>query len=61
MITIELVTIAQIPPFAEVTLRTSLDGWADTDIEGSYQNGRWFSELIDPKYLAGFECNTKWI
>ncbi|MCG8361878.1 MAG: GMC oxidoreductase [Pseudanabaenales cyanobacterium] len=56
MITIELVTIAQIPPFAEVTLRTSLDGWADTDIEGGYQNGRWFFELIDPKYLAGFEC-----
>jgi choline dehydrogenase-like flavoprotein len=56
MITIELATIAHIPPFAEVTLRTSLDRWADNDLEGNYQNGRWIYELSDPKYLAGFEC-----
>ena len=56
MINIELVTIAHIPPFAEVTLRTSLDGWENTDIEGSYQNNRWIFELSDPKYLAGFLC-----
>ena len=54
MITIELVTIAHIPPFAEVTLRNGLDGWADTDIEGSYQNDRWVFELADPKYLVTF-------
>lgn len=55
MIFIELVTIAHIPPFAEVTLRTNLDGWTDFEITGSYQNDRWVFELTDPKYLGDFE------
>lgn len=56
MIFVELVTIAHIPPFSEVTLRTDKDGWIATDIEGSYQKDRWVFELDDPKYFTGFEC-----
>jgi len=56
MIFVELVTIAHIPPFSEVTLRTDKDEWEINEIEGSYQNDRWIFELADPKYLTGFLC-----
>jgi choline dehydrogenase-like flavoprotein len=56
MITVELVTIAHVPPFAEVTLRTNLDGWQNNDLAGQYRNDRWVFELTDPKYQAGFLC-----
>ncbi|MEC4814386.1 MAG: GMC oxidoreductase [Scytonema sp. PMC 1069.18] len=56
MIFVELVTIAHIPPFSEVTLRTDKDEWDTNEIEGSYQNDRWIFELDDPKYLTGFAC-----
>ena len=56
MITVELVTFAYLPPFAEITLRTDLDGWTDNEITGSYRSDRWVFELVDPKYLAGFDC-----
>lgn len=56
MIFVELVTIASIPPFSEVTLRTDLDDWENNEIEGIYQNDRWIFELDDPKYLTGFLC-----
>ena len=56
MIRVELVTIASIPPFSEVTLRTNLDDWENNEIEGIFQNDRWIFELSDPKYLTGFLC-----
>ena len=56
MIFVELVTIASIPPFSEVTLRTNLDDWENNEIEGIFQNDRWIFELSDPKYLTGFLC-----
>ncbi|QDL11764.1 hypothetical protein DP113_31315 [Brasilonema octagenarum UFV-E1] len=56
MIFVELVTIAHIPPFCEVTLRTDKDGWQNNEIAGKYQNDRWIFELADPKYLTGFVC-----
>lgn len=55
MITIELVTIAHVPPFAEVTLRTGLDDDFKIDVVGRYEADRWTFELTDPKYGAGFE------
>jgi len=56
MIFVELVTIAHIPPFSEVTLRTDKDEWEINEIAGTYQNDRWIFELADPKYLTGFLC-----
>lgn len=55
MFTVELATIAHIPPFEEVTLRTSLDGWGDHDVVGTYRGDRWVFQLEGPRYLARFE------
>ena len=56
-IVIELVTTDYVGGAAEITLRTSLDGWEENDIEGKYQinHHSWKFELSDTKYLTDFE------
>lgn len=59
MITVQLITMRHVPPFAEVTLRTSLDGPGEgfsVDVPGRYETDRWSFELTDLKYQAGFNC-----
>lgn len=46
---------SELRPGRQVTLRTNLDGWAEKDIPGLYENGAWRFELPSARYRAGFD------